>query len=143
MATATKETKGTDVNAEAEMLGITKSKVKTTAYKGKKGVTEAMIVKEEARHAVLADKRLANRITKKKAEAKMKPIDLRRRLLTARLTKFHNKKQATNYRKEQIKAWAEELQIIKTNPKGWTPGCVRAEKRSLDDKVAAALRQKD
>ncbi len=128
---------------EAELLGIPKSKVKIAGYKGKKGVTEAMIEKEEKRHESLVQKRIVNRIAKKKVLAKEKPIDTRKKLLTARLTKYHAKKQATNYRIEQIKVWAEELEIIKTNPKGWTSGCVRAEKRSLDDKVAAALRQKD
>ena len=59
------------VSEEAEMLGVTKSRLVMKGFKSKK-IEE--FEKERKKHLKMIAKRLANRVEKAKADAKMKPI---------------------------------------------------------------------
>lgn len=119
-----------------DLAGISKSRVVMTGFKGKK---PPEVAAEKERHAGLAKKRTANRITKAKVKAKQKPVDARRELLTARLKKCQGKKQQHNYTTEQVEGWIRELEFIHKNPKAWKKGIGAAKKISLDDKLDAVL----
>lgn len=119
-----------------DVLTVPVSRVRMTGYKSNK-LHE--IEKEAKRHAGLVEKRTKNRKAKAVAKAKETPIQARKKLLTARLTKYHSKKQATNYRVEQIEAWARELEIILKTPKSWKHGRGGAKKQTLEAKLDRVL----
>lgn len=102
---------------EVEALGIDRSKVKFSNYKHRddSGKTE----KEQRKHEKLADKRVENRIAKKKALAKMTPIQKRKALLVGRLKAVKAKARSYTYSDAVVAAWTEEFTLIKDNPKAW------------------------
>ena len=115
-----KEDKKVDkIDREAEQLGIKTSKVKTTGFRSKKGVTQTQIEKEEKRNADLIAKRTEKRIAKARAGAKMKPIDKRKALLVGRFRAVRARTRAHTYSDANLKAWIEELNLINNNPGQW------------------------
>lgn len=83
---------------------------------------------EEAKQKANCEKRHANRIIKAKVAATMTPVQIREKLLRARLTKVRMKHHHT-YKKEQIDLWAQELTIIIQTPDAWSKGCVKPKKQ--------------
>jgi hypothetical protein len=102
---------------EAEALGITRSKTKFSNFKHKDD--PAKTDKEERKHKKLADIRVANRITKAKALAKMSPMDKRKALLVGRLKAVKAKARSTTYSDAVVAAFTEEFKLIKDSPKSW------------------------
>ncbi len=118
-AEAKSDAKADKIAREAEQLGVKASKVSITGYKSKKGVTQAQIEKEEKKHKDLAAKRTEKRIAKARIEARMKPIDKRKALLAGRFKAVRSRTRAHTYSEANLKAWIEEFNLIKNNPKGW------------------------
>ena len=110
---AEEKTKEPDVN-EKVALGISESNV--TQFNN---VKESLREKEKARHEKLKAKRIENRIAKKKAEAKLRPIDKRRNLLMARLGRVKGKQTEHHTPAGVLKEWIDELKMIKSAPKAW------------------------
>ena len=104
------------IEEEAKLLGVKKSRVVMTGYKGKKA---DMVEKETARHKKLVEKRLENRIARAKKVAKMKPIDLRKAALKSRFKTVRSGKRQAIYTDAILRAWIEELDLINSNPKAW------------------------
>ena len=105
-----------NLEEEAKLLGVKKSRVVMTGYKGKKA---DMVEKETARHKKLVEKRLENRIARAKKVAKMKPIDLRKAALKSRFKTVQSGKRQAIYTDAILRAWIEELDLINSNPKAW------------------------
>ena len=125
----------TDIDEEAKKLGVSKSRIRMPGIKSKDKE------KETKKHEKLVATRTANRIEKKKAEAKLKPVDKRKALLEARLRKVAAGNQATNYTNETINSWVDELAFIKKSPAAWKKGCMKGGKQpSLKDKIDAVMR---
>ena len=104
------------IEDEAKSLGITSSKVSMTGFKDNK---PEKVEKEKERHKKLVAKRLASRIAKAKATAKMKPIDKRKAVLVARFKVVKSRTRPNTYTDANIKAWLEEYNMINNNPKAW------------------------
>lgn len=115
-----KELDTAKIEEDAAALGVRKSKVSMTGFNNKKGRKPVEIEREEKRVKKKVNSRLAHMVDKKKAEAKMKPIDKRRALLIARLKAVKSQKRPNTYSVANIKAWMEELEAIDRNPKSWT-----------------------
>lgn len=118
-----KEAKGKELTIEAKIaeearsLGVKRSRVRLTGFKGKEDPVK--LAKEQARQEKLADDRVEKRIARAKATANMKPIDKRRALLEARFKNVKSRTRESAYSDDNIKAWIEEWNLIKTNPKAW------------------------
>lgn len=105
---------------EAKTLGVTRSKISLASFtiRGKTPAPD-VLEKERARQNKLADKRLKGRVEQAKLNAKMKPIDKRRALLTSRFKAVRNRTRANTYSNKNIEAWLEEYNMIENNPKMW------------------------
>lgn len=126
-----------ETEAEAKTLGIPASKCKFGGVKPDKKD------KEIARHDKLAATRLAARVEKAKAKAKLSEVQQRRLLLEARLRKYRDRRQKTNYTIETVRSWMKELEFIKKSPKAWFKGCItKGKEPSLDQKLDAVLGKK-
>lgn len=101
---------------EAEILGVTKSKIKVSGYKEK---DPGKVAKELARHKKQVDQRVKNRIEKTKVKAKMTPIQIRKALLVGRFKAVRAKSRERTYSNKIIEAWTEEFNMINNNPKQW------------------------
>lgn len=101
---------------EAKALGIKLPKVSLAGLKSKKPED---IEKEKTRLAKGRIEWLKTMIAKKKAEAKMKPIDKRRAVLAARFRAVKSRNRAHTYTNKNIEAWLEEYNLINSNPKSW------------------------
>lgn len=101
---------------EAKLLGIKLPRTSIAGFKGKKPED---IEKEKARIAKGLIKWLQIMIAKKKAEAKMKPIDKRKAVLVGRFKAVRSRDRAHTYSDANIKAWTEEFNLIKNNPRAW------------------------
>ncbi len=117
---AEKEEKAIDLKAalikEAETLGI---KIPRTSLAGLKSKKPEDIEKEKARIEKGLIEWLQIMIAKAKVEARMKPIDKRRKLLAGRFKAVRSRKRAHTYSDKNIEAWLEEYSLIKNNPKRW------------------------
>lgn len=105
-----------NVFEEAERLDIPIPKTSMTGFKGKK---PSEIEKEEARLKKHVAGILKIAIAKKKADAKLKPIDRRKAYLTSRFKAVRSRTRAHTYSDANIKAWLEEYKLIENNPKAW------------------------
>jgi hypothetical protein len=106
----------TPVVDEAKVLGVDKSKTNLSSYKTKGPADTA---REAKKQEELIAKRVKNRVAKKKALAKKKPIEVRRALLTSRFKAIRARTRPNNYSEAMINAWIEELKVIDNNPKLW------------------------
>ena len=112
------EKSAANLEAEAKKLGIKRSRVAMSGFNIKDKTTEKT-AKEENRHNKLADDRLKARVAKKKALAKMQPIDHRKALLAGRFRAVRARVRANTYTNANIAAWTEEYNLICNNPKQW------------------------
>lgn len=103
--------------SEADTLGIKGSVIKMAGFKGKDD--PAKVAKEEKRHEKLIETRIANRIAKAKALAKMTKIQKRKALIVSRFKAIRAKKRTYTYSNKNVAAWTEELEMINNNPKQW------------------------
>lgn len=92
-----------EIEAEAKLLGIEKTRTSVAGSRVKDKAAEA------AKHEKKAVSRLSKAIAIKKAEAKMTPVEKRKRLLLARLNNPNNQ-----YTREQLRQFKAELHAIKT-----------------------------
>lgn len=118
-----------------QTITIPKSKVKMAGFKDKDNPIK--VKAEEKRQEELAKARQENRKKKIIENAKLKPIEVRKRQLTATLRRC--KTNITTYRPEMIKAWVEELKIIRNTPDEWSSGCVRTKKKKSGQELLEAM----
>jgi hypothetical protein len=113
------------VYEEAKLLGITIPKTSMAGFKAKKPED---IAKETARveKEVIGILKIA--IAKKKADAKLKPIDRRRALLTARFRAVRSRTRAHTYSNKNVEAWLEEYKLIESNPRAWNKATENGKK---------------
>lgn len=104
------------LSEEAKLLGIKSSVVRMAGFKSNKPED---IAKEKKRHEALVAKRIEKRIAKAKRDDKLKLIDKRRLLLVARFNAVKSEKRPNTYSNANLKAWLEEYNMIKANPKSW------------------------
>lgn len=110
---------------EAKTLGI---KLPRLSIGGLKTKDPKTVAKEELRQKKQFNHLLRHAIAKKKAEAKMKPIEKRRAVLIARLKVVKSRTRAHTYSDANIKAWIEELNLINGNPNSWNQITVKGTK---------------
>lgn len=101
---------------EARGLGIKPSRIRMSSFKSK---DPEKIDKEQAKHDKMVNKRIKKRIAKKKAEVKLKPIDKRKALLVGRFKAVKSRNRPNSYSDANLKAWLEELNMIKNSPGTW------------------------
>lgn len=106
--------------AEAKALGVTRSKIDMTSFTVRgKTPAPAVLAAETEKQEKLADKKLKARVEQAKVDAKKKPIEKRMELLKGRFRAVTSESRAHTYSDKNLKAWLEEYNLIKDNPKMW------------------------
>ena len=118
-----------------QTVTIPKSRIMMAGFKDKDNPIKMKA--EEERQEKLAAARQKNRKKRIIENAKLTPIEVRKRQLTATLRRC--KKSATTYRPEMIRAWIKELKIIQNTPDEWGPNCVGVKKKKSGQELLEAM----
>ncbi len=101
---------------EAKSFGI---KLPRVSIAGFKSIKPEDIEKENIRQAKERIVWLRTMVAKAKIEAKMKPIDKRRKMLKGRFKAIRSHTRANTYSNKNVEAWLEEYNLINHNPRSW------------------------